>query len=311
MSESTDFGRDSYSQPKLVGILKGPTFLEHELLGQDGEVIPVIDDPSGNSFVVINDEHIPVVDAINSGVVKDVVDLHRKLSQEGYDLFAKRAEKRNKPVVIPVGVDTTSIQLDRSLKHHFLGSNIIGVVPKGSRIGDGSIIESDAVIENCVIGQDCTAGDNVTILNSKIGSSFEAGHEIQIDRCIVDSCMVCSSIYHLSKSTVNFGLMVEVIEHFDNDNIILPGYHVGQIDRMGTNNVIVGERRLPVPNEGGEGNLCVNASLGAIPINSTADDVYKIRERLKADKSVKQAWGKFSKAHELNDDPGMGIEPGL
>lgn len=302
MSSHETINRGSYPKPQLIGILKGPAFLEHELIGENGEIIPLIDDESSNSYVVINDRNVPILEAIESGFIKEVSDLHRKLSQSGYDQFAKRANRQGKPVVIPVGMDTSDIVLDKSLKHHFLGSNIIGQVPPGSIISEGSYIFGGGVISGCEIGPDCHCGDDTIFINSKIGTSFEVGNGAQFDNCIIDSCMACPEIKEISKCTINYGLMSEAVERFGDDNIILPGYHIGAIEEMGVNNVILGERRLPVPEIGGPGNVCVKSQLSPIPMSASADDVYQLREKLKSNPNVKEAWDKFSQSHSLNND---------
>lgn len=296
-SERVFVSLNSSKSPELVGVVPGFEHLAESL-----------------NYIDSNGNNISVYDVIKSGEPVDVVVPNRKISQPVYDAMVKNTHRNGDThVQIPPGIDTSDLSLDMSIPHNFVGHNIIGMVPPGSDLGDHVTVHNGAHIRNCKIGVEAVIGDDVVIEDSYVGVKCEAGSDVALINCIIDAGFASPSAELVDRCRINMGFSVGHIDHYKNDNVMLPGFYIDSITRVGNDNVTLTQGPFPVPDEQGRNNVRVGVSVDKLPRNINDKNLYSSVEKWKASEHAVDLWERVSSNHEMADkmessnDPGMGV----
>lgn len=276
---------NSTKSPNLVDVIPGFEHLAESL-----------------NYIDTNGNDVSVWDVIKNGEHVDVVVPSRKISQPVYDAMVRNAQRSGvERVVIPAGIDTSDISMELNIPHDFGGHNIVGMVPKNSNLGDHVTIHNGAVIEGCKVGVEAVVGEEVVFKDSYIGVACECGNDVSLINCIVDAGFASPSAELIDNCRINMGFSVGRIEHFKDDNVMLPGFYIDEINQMGNDNVTLSQGRFPVPEIQGSGNVRVDVNIDKLPKQINDNNLYASVRKWKSSNHAESLWDKAISTHDLAD----------
>jgi len=231
---------------------------------------------------------------------------YHKLSQEAYD--AGLAIVKSKELdFYEIGhfYDVSDIKLDESIPHKFSGFNVVGRVPRGSEIGDNSVIHSGTDLNNCTIKNSVQAGDDVHLSNCRIGNHFEAGTDVFIKNCTIGSRFTAIRILKIDNTTIGMMFSAEHVDNLANENVLAPSHNINSISKIGNNNQIIGEDPMP-----GFDELGLNNKRIALTVDDIDEIVYSKDLKVSANKMAQKNGFEALNSPELqvNQDVEMTVQ---
>ncbi len=168
-----------------------------------------------------------------------------RIEQNDYNLIVEHARTHGKGVInIPKGAITEHLNLAMDIPHNFNGFNLIGAVPDGSYVGDGSDIAADKTLNNCDLGHGVVIGAFCKLNNCRVGPGCKAGEGLEINGTEIQMLFEAKNVF--ATDSVIMGMCDINKLELAGDCVVYPGLNTDSLEIYGERNVL-GDDDLAIP----------------------------------------------------------------